>query len=69
MYGETFLDDFIKMNRNLKVVINSEHPEYKMDFKTWLADAFLTKSSNMTDLKNTVCRLVHDEKNMKENQL
>jgi len=40
--------------RDVKVVINTAYPSYKFDFNTWGADAFLVKSSDMTELKSTV---------------
>ena len=56
-----YLSEFLKVDRHLKVVINSDHPELKMDFHTWLADAFLIKSSDLTDLKSTVFNLVYEK--------
>lgn len=62
-----YLNEFIKLNRNLKVVINSDHPEFKNDFCTWIADAFLIKSSNLTELKSTLKRMLQTNKERETN--
>lgn len=56
--GLDCLHVFMNHNRNLKVVINSAYPNYKYDFQAWAADAFITKSSDLSELKRTVNRLL-----------
>jgi hypothetical protein len=46
------------MGHNPKLVITTDHPELSSDFKTWIADAFLTKSSDLVDLKQTIKHLL-----------
>lgn len=46
------------MQRNLPVVLNSAYTTYKNDFKSWLADAYVVKSSDMTELKATIRELL-----------
>lgn len=52
--GFDYLEKFVTVKRNVKVVINTDYPNYKGDFHSWVADAFLTKSSDLSELKNTI---------------
>jgi hypothetical protein len=42
----------------MPVVINSAYPSFKADFSTWGADAYVVKSSDLTELKDTVRHLL-----------
>ena len=46
------------MNRNLPVVLNSAYTTFKNDFKSWLADAYVVKSSDMSELKARIKELL-----------
>ncbi len=59
--GLESLSEFMKIRNDLKLVITSDHPELKNDFRTWIADAFVTKSDNLSDLKTTIKDLFIDE--------
>ncbi len=56
--GLDLLREMMNENRNLKVVINTAYPAYKFDFSTWCADAYLIKSSDFSELKNTISNLL-----------
>jgi len=56
--GLGYLSNFMGLDRNLKVVINSAYPDYKLDFHSWAAEAFLTKSSDLSELKNTIQQIL-----------
>ena len=47
-------------NRRLPVVIHSAYAEYKNQYKSWIADAYVIKSSNLAELKRTVLTLLDD---------
>jgi two-component system, response regulator, stage 0 sporulation protein F len=36
------------------VVLNSAYPSYKQSFASWSADGYVVKSSDLSELKNTV---------------
>jgi len=57
--GLEVLSDFKRMNKDLPIVLNSAYCTYKNDFQSWLADAYLVKSSNLEELKKTVRNLVN----------
>ena len=58
MNGLEALEDMLLKNRNLKVVINSAFANYKDDFSSWLADAYVIKSSDLGELKTAVNALL-----------
>lgn len=58
-----YIDAFLQLQHNVRIVINSAYPDYKHDFKTWVADAFLTKSSDAAELKETVNRILASRTN------
>lgn len=61
--GLECLQDLVDANREVKVMIHTAYPTHKMDFRTWAADAFVTKSSDTGKLKNAVGRLLEVEPN------
>jgi hypothetical protein len=40
------------------VVLNSAYSSYKDNFLSWSADAYVVKSSDLTELKETIRRLL-----------
>ena len=42
------------LNRGLPVILNSAYAVYKDQFVSWIADAYVTKSSNTAELKDAV---------------
>ncbi len=44
--------------RQCAVVLNSAYSTYKSDFQSWLADAYIMKSSDLTPLKSMVKSLL-----------
>ncbi len=58
MNGLEALEEMLLKNRNLKVIINTAYANYKDDFSSWLADAYLIKSSDLTELKATIRKLL-----------
>lgn len=61
--GLDYLQSFMQIRREAKVVINTAYPSYKLDFQSWAADAFLTKSSDTNELKDTIDGLLHARRN------
>ncbi len=47
-----------ELNRTLPVVLNSAYAIYKDQFISWIADAYVTKSSNTAELKQAVQSLL-----------
>jgi DNA-binding NtrC family response regulator len=57
--GLEILSDFKRINKDLPIILNSAYSTYKSDFQSWLADAYLVKSSNLEELKKTIRELVN----------
>lgn len=55
------LEQIILKRREVPVIINTAYDDFRFDFKTWAADAFVVKSSDLTELKNKVKRLLDRE--------
>ncbi|MCL4704434.1 response regulator [bacterium] len=62
--GENGLEvvrDLMQENRNLKIILNSAYSTYMSDFTSWSADAYLVKSSDLSQLKTKVRELTAQE--------
>ncbi|MFQ5772260.1 MAG: response regulator [bacterium] len=57
--GFEYLEKFVRVKRKVKVVINTSEHSYRNDFHSWVADAFLTKSTDLSELKNTIESVLH----------
>jgi len=52
--GLDVLGSIKRDNRELPVVLNSAYTIYKEDFNSWLADAYVIKSSDLDELKTKI---------------
>lgn len=52
--GLDFLRHMMEIHPALSVILNSGYSTYKDDFSSWLADAYLVKSGDTTELKTKV---------------
>ncbi|HOP05782.1 MAG TPA: response regulator [candidate division Zixibacteria bacterium] len=58
MTGIEALQELRKKLPDTRVVINSAYSIYKADFQTWLADDYLVKSSDLSELKESIAKLL-----------
>jgi DNA-binding response OmpR family regulator len=58
MNGIETLKQLMEINKDIKVILNTAYSFYKSDFSTWSADAYLIKSSDMSELKNKITELL-----------
>ena len=63
MDGLEVLAKIVSRYKKMPVILHTAYAYYKNDFMTWLADAFVVKSSDLSLLKKTVKELL--EKNEK----
>lgn len=54
MDGLEAIGNIIDINNKIPVIINSAYSNYKDDFMSWAAEAYVVKSSNLNELKNTI---------------
>lgn len=59
--GIDVLQQLRAQNINIPVILHSDYSTYKNDFVTWLADAYMLKSSDLTQLKKKVKELLSFE--------
>lgn len=54
MDGIEALSHILGKNNQLPVILNTAYSNYKDNFMTWSADAYVVKSSDLTELKATI---------------
>jgi CheY-like chemotaxis protein len=58
MDGIQTLNAIKNINKDQPVVLCSAYGEFKQDFSTWVSDAYVVKSADMRELKQTIKSLV-----------
>lgn len=56
--GLDLLQEIAREQSNVPVILCSAFSSYKDDFSSWLADAYVVKSSNLDELKQEVRRIL-----------
>lgn len=54
MNGIEALTAMLGKNRQVPVILNTAYPQYRENFMTWGAEAYLIKSSDLTELKRKI---------------
>jgi CheY-like chemotaxis protein len=54
MDGITALNVILGKNRQVPVIFNTAYPQYRENFMTWGADAYVVKSPDLSELKQTI---------------
>ncbi len=54
MDGIEALTAMLGKDRQVPVILNTAYPQYKENFMTWGAEAYVIKSSDLTELKKTI---------------
>lgn len=54
MDGLAVLDEIMKRDKTIPVVLNTAYSNFKSDFSTWSADAYIVKSSDLSELKKAI---------------
>jgi DNA-binding response OmpR family regulator len=62
--GIELLNKLISSNRNLPVIIHTSTEEFKDNFMTWCADAYIIKSSDLIELKDKIRELLDKSNNV-----
>jgi len=58
MNGMEALGRIVGKDRKIPIILNSSYPGYRQDFMSWAADAYLTKSIDLGELKDKVRELL-----------
>lgn len=56
--GLVMLQDIIGKQKDLPVILCTAFSCYKEDFSSWLADGYVVKSSDLSELKNEIQRVL-----------
>jgi DNA-binding NtrC family response regulator len=57
-HGLQLLNDMICRQRDLPVVINTAYDQFRDDFHSWGAEAFVVKTSDLSELKDVLSRAI-----------
>lgn len=58
MNGIESMGKILSEHKNIPFIINTAYSSYKDDFKSWSADAYVIKSSDLKELKNKIKELI-----------
>ena len=58
MDGLETLPQILRKHRKMPLILKTAHSEYLEDFMTWAADAYVIKSSDLSQLKETIKELL-----------
>jgi two-component system response regulator (stage 0 sporulation protein F) len=62
MDGLEALGRMVGKERKIPIILNTSYPGYRQDFISWAADAYVTKSTDLGELKNKVKELLEKGK-------
>lgn len=60
MDGIETIGKILSKNKQIPIIINTAYGSYKSSFMTWAADAYVVKSSDLTELKDTIKEILAD---------
>ena len=58
--GIELISSIMGLRKDVPIIINTAYQSYKGDFMTWAADAYITKSSSMDELKQKIKDLLKE---------
>ena len=62
MDGMEALGRIVGKERKIPIILNTSYPGYRRDFMSWAADAYVTKSTDLGELKDKVRKLLEKGK-------
>ena len=68
MDGIEAIGKILTRKRNMPIIIHTAFPQYKDQFLTWAADAYIMKSSNLRQLKTKIKELTETKEAREENE-
>ena len=63
MDGIETMGKILGKNKEIPVIINTAYSNYKDNFMSWAADAYIVKSSDLVELKSTVKEVLAKKSN------
>jgi len=62
MDGMEAIGRIVGKERKIPIILNTSYPGYRQDFMSWAADAYVTKSTDLGELKDKVKELLEKRK-------
>ncbi len=62
MDGIEALTEMLGKDRQARVILNTAYPQYRENFMTWGAEAYVIKSSDLTELKKKIREVLDKRK-------
>ena len=62
MDGIEVLQRIREIDKEIPVIMSTAYGEYRNDFNVWASDAYIIKTANLSELKETIERLLEEEK-------
>lgn len=62
MDGIEAMSRMLAKDHKLPIILNSAYATYKENFRAWSADAYVVKSSDLTELKTAIVRVLESRK-------
>ncbi|MGD8353465.1 MAG: response regulator [Pseudomonadota bacterium] len=62
MDGIEVLHRIREMDKEIPVIMSTAYGEYRNDFNVWASDAYIIKTANLNELKETIKRLLDGDK-------
>jgi len=62
MDGIEVLHRIREMDKEIPVIMSTAYGEYRNDFNVWASDAYVVKTANLSELKETIGRLLEERK-------
>ena len=59
MDGIEAMQKIVGKKNNIPIIINSAYPHFKDSFMTWVAEAYVVKSSNLQEVKDKIKQLLN----------
>ncbi len=56
MNGVETMAKMLDVDRQLPIILHTAYPSYKDDFMTWAAEAYVIKSSDLSELKEQIAK-------------
>jgi two-component system response regulator (stage 0 sporulation protein F) len=57
--GLEVLREIKTFDQKIPVILNSAYATFRADFSSWMADAYIVKSSDLTELKRSITKLLN----------
>jgi len=63
MDGIETMNSMLGKDRQIPIILNTAFPQYRENFMTWAAEAYVIKSSDLTELKQKIREVLGKRKN------